>query len=48
MLVSVVIRSRDEADRLRLTLTSLAQQSAPPEVIVVNDASVDHTLQTSS
>lgn len=43
MLVSIVIRSRDEADRLRLTLTSLAQQSEPSEVIVVNDASVDHT-----
>ena len=43
MLVSVVIRSRDEADRLRLTLTSLARQTAPPEVIVVNDVSADHT-----
>jgi glycosyltransferase involved in cell wall biosynthesis len=43
MLVSVVVRSRDEADRLRLTLTSLAQQTVPAEVIVVNDGSVDHT-----
>ena len=43
MRLSVVIRSRDEADRLRLTLTSLARQTAPAEVIVVDDASVDHT-----
>ena len=41
--VSVVVRSRDEADRLRLTLTSLACQSQPPEVVVVNDGSSDHT-----
>jgi hypothetical protein len=27
----VIIRSKDEADRLRLTLTSLACQSEPPE-----------------
>jgi GT2 family glycosyltransferase len=45
MSVSVVIRSRDEADRLRLTLTSLAQQTLRPEVVVVNDASGDHTRQ---
>jgi GT2 family glycosyltransferase len=45
MRLSVVIRSRDEADRLRLTLTSLAQQTLPAEVIVVNDASIDHTQQ---
>jgi len=32
---SVIIRSKDEADRLRLTLTSLACQSEPPEVVVV-------------
>jgi len=43
MTVSVVIRTRNEADRLRLTLTSLAQQTVAPEVVVVNDASVDHT-----
>ena len=36
---SVIIRSKDEADRLRLTLTSLACQSEPPEVVVVNDGS---------
>jgi GT2 family glycosyltransferase len=40
---SVIIRSKDEADRLRLTLTSLAGQSEPPEVVVVNDGSSDHT-----
>jgi len=40
---SVIIRSKDEADRLRLTLTSLACQSEPPEVVVVNDGSSDHT-----
>jgi GT2 family glycosyltransferase len=42
--VSVVIRSKDEADRLRLTLTSLARQSEPAEVVVVNDGSSDHTV----
>jgi len=41
--ISVVIRSRDEADRLRLTLTSLARQTEPVEVVVVNDGSSDHT-----
>jgi GT2 family glycosyltransferase len=40
---SVIIRSKDEADRLRLTLTSLACQSEPPQVVVVNDGSSDHT-----
>lgn len=44
MSVSVVIRSKDEADRLRLTLASLARQSARPEVVVVNDGSRDHTM----
>ena len=43
MRASVIIRSKDEADRLRLTLTSLACQSLQPEVIVVNDGSSDHT-----
>jgi glycosyltransferase involved in cell wall biosynthesis len=43
MRASVVIRSKDEADRLRLTLSSLACQSEPAEVIVVNDGSTDHT-----
>ena len=41
--VSVIVRSKDEADRLRLTLTSLACQSQPLEVVVVNDGSSDHT-----
>jgi glycosyltransferase involved in cell wall biosynthesis len=43
MRASVVIRSKDEADRLRLTLKSLSKQSMPAEVIVVNDGSTDHT-----
>ncbi|HVZ30729.1 MAG TPA: glycosyltransferase family 2 protein [Asticcacaulis sp.] len=45
MKASVIIRSKDEADRLRLTLTSLAYQSETPEVVVVNDGSSDHTRQ---
>jgi cellulose synthase/poly-beta-1,6-N-acetylglucosamine synthase-like glycosyltransferase len=45
MRASVVIRSKDEADRLRLTLRSLARQTEPAEVIVVNDGSTDHTDQ---
>jgi glycosyltransferase involved in cell wall biosynthesis len=40
---SVIIRSKDEADRLRLTLRSLARQTEPTEVVVVNDGSTDHT-----
>ena len=43
MRVSVVIRSKDEADRLRLTLASLAAQAGSPEVVVVDDGSSDHT-----
>jgi cellulose synthase/poly-beta-1,6-N-acetylglucosamine synthase-like glycosyltransferase len=43
MRASVIIRSKDEADRLRLTLTSLSCQSERPEVVVVNDGSTDHT-----
>jgi GT2 family glycosyltransferase len=43
MRASVIIRSKDEADRLRLTLTSLAMQSVTPEIVVVNDGSTDHT-----
>lgn len=42
MELSVVVRSKDEADRLRLTLASLAVQR-PTEVIVVDDGSSDHT-----
>jgi hypothetical protein len=45
MRASVVIRSKDEADRLRLTLTSLACQSERAEVVVVNDGSSDHTRE---
>jgi glycosyltransferase involved in cell wall biosynthesis len=41
--LSVVIRSRDEADRLRLTLTSLGRQTVEVEVVVVDDGSTDHT-----
>jgi GT2 family glycosyltransferase len=43
MRASVIVRSKDEADRLRLTLTSLAAQSEPAEIVVVNDGSADHT-----
>jgi glycosyltransferase involved in cell wall biosynthesis len=43
MRVSVIIRSKDEADRLRLTLTSLEVQTEKPQVVVVNDGSSDHT-----
>ena len=43
MKLSVVIRSKDEADRLRLTLASLARQSMAAEVVVVDDGSSDHT-----
>jgi GT2 family glycosyltransferase len=43
MRASVIVRSKDEADRLRLTLRSLAQQTEPAEVVIVNDGSADHT-----
>ncbi|MDE8349754.1 MAG: glycosyltransferase [Acidocella sp.] len=43
MHASVVIRSKDEAGRLRLTLASLARQTVAAEIIVVNDGSGDHT-----
>ena len=43
MSLSVVIRSRDEADRLRLTLASLSRQTTAAEVVVVDDGSSDHT-----
>jgi len=45
MRASVVIRSKDEADRLRLTLTSLSAQTEKPEVVIVNDGSSDHTRE---
>jgi glycosyltransferase involved in cell wall biosynthesis len=41
--LSVVIRSKNEADRLRLTLTSLQAQTVQSEVVVVDDGSTDHT-----
>lgn len=43
MKCSVVIRTLNEAPRLRLVLTSLAMQGVAPEVIVVNDGSTDET-----
>ncbi|GGE11076.1 hypothetical protein GCM10011390_32660 [Aureimonas endophytica] len=43
MRASVIVRSKDEADRLRLVLVSLAGQSVPAEIVVVNDGSRDHT-----
>ena len=43
MRVSVVVRSKDEAPRLRLCLAALACQTVAPEVIVVNDGSSDDT-----
>jgi glycosyltransferase involved in cell wall biosynthesis len=45
MRASVVIRTKDEADRLRLTLTSLAAQTEKPQVVVVDDGSSDHTAE---
>jgi glycosyltransferase involved in cell wall biosynthesis len=41
MSVSVILRTRDEAPRLRLTLASLAREDA--EVVVVDDGSTDAT-----
>ena len=43
MRVSVVVRSKDEAPRLRLCLASLSRQTREAEVIVVNDGSTDDT-----
>lgn len=43
--VSVVVRSRNEAPRLRLTLASLIAQTVPCEIVVVNDASTDETAE---
>ena len=43
MLASVVVRSHNEAPRLRLTLASLAAQTEPAEIVVVDDGSSDDT-----
>src|SRR6202045_3029334 len=43
MRVSLIIRSKDEADRLRLTLASLTRQTEPAEIIIVDDGSSDQT-----
>jgi len=42
-MISVIIRSKDEADRLRLCLASIIPQLSGHELIVINDGSVDHT-----
>jgi GT2 family glycosyltransferase len=46
--VSVVIRSHDEAPRLRLTLASLKRQEHLSEVVVVDDGSSDTTAEVIS
>jgi glycosyltransferase involved in cell wall biosynthesis len=43
MLASVIVRSHNEAPRLRLTLASLAAQTEPAEIVVVDDGSSDDT-----
>lgn len=43
MRATVVIRTKDEAERLRLTLTSLTRQTSAAEIVVVNDGSTDAT-----
>ena len=48
MTCSIIVRTKDEADRLRLALTSLACQSRPAEIVVVNDGSTDHTVRVLS
>jgi glycosyltransferase involved in cell wall biosynthesis len=45
MLTSIVVRTKDEAPRLRLMLASLARQTLQGEVVVVNDGSTDATPQ---
>jgi GT2 family glycosyltransferase len=42
---SVVVRSHNEAGRLRLTLASLAAQTEAAEIIVVDDGSTDDTAK---
>lgn len=41
--MSIVIRVKDQAPRLRLTLASLTKQTVPAEVVLVDDGSVDGT-----
>ncbi len=43
MRASVIVRSKDEAPRLRLTLASLGAQTRAAEIVVVNDGSRDDT-----
>ena len=43
MRASIVIRTKDEAPRLRLTLASLSRQTVRTEIVVVNDGSSDAT-----
>jgi glycosyltransferase involved in cell wall biosynthesis len=43
MRASVIVRTRDEAHRLRLVLASLARQSVAAEIVVVNDGARDFT-----
>jgi rhamnosyltransferase len=45
MLVSVVIRARDEAASIGRTLALLAEQTAEHEVIVVDSGSTDRTVE---
>lgn len=44
MKCTIVVRSLNEADRLRLMLTALTRQTIPCEVIVANDGSIDDTV----
>ena len=46
MKASVVIRSKDEAPRLRLALASLLHQTTTAEIVVVDDGSTDATPST--
>ncbi len=43
MTVTIVVRTRNEGPRLRLTLASLRNQSVPAPVVVVDDGSDDET-----
>ena len=41
--ISIIIRSKDEAARLRLTLASLESRASESEIVVVDDGSADDT-----